>query len=260
MGMSKELKIGISIGVCLIGIMLIYALTPFYILEPGYTAIHLRLGKIISSNKESGLYFKIPFVDSIVTVNNRIVKSVIETEALSHDLQFVSVGVAINYKINDAVDLYKSTGTDFVRIVIDPCAQESLKAIISKYTAEGLIQSRHEAKNKVFDDLMGMLEPFNITLVDFNFVHLDFHKDFLNAVENKQIAMQSAMTAKNLTEKIKEEAIQTRERADAESYAMKVKGSSASKDMILLKAIEKWDGRLPVTIANGAVPFMDIAH
>ena len=254
---SKKLITWATIGV--VGLVLVISGMPFYIVDPGETAIQLRLGRIVRSENESGFYSKMPFIDSIVTINNRIIKSGIETEALSHDLQFVSIGVAINYQIKNAVRLYQQVGTDVLKIIIDPFAQESIKAIVAKYSAEGLIQSRHEAKEKVFLELKERLEPFNIVLIDFNFVHLDFHDDFLNAVEKKQIAMQSALTAKNLTEQVKEEAMQTKERADAEAYAMEVKRKSVNKETIMLKAIEKWDGRLPVTVASNLMPFLDIA-
>ena len=248
----------LKIAVLIASIILICACKPWFTVHPGETAIQLRLGKIINYTDDQGLYFKIPLIDKVIFINNRIIKTAIETEALSHDLQFVSIGVAINYRIKDAKKLYELAGTDIEKLVIDPFAQESIKAIVAKYTAEQLIQLRHEAKDKVCQELRERLEPFQIALVDFNFVHLDFHKDFLNAVEQKQIALQSALTARNLTERVKEEALQAKERADAESYAMEVKRRSVNKDTIILKMIEKWDGKLPVTMTGNVVPFLDI--
>lgn len=253
--MDIEDKLISVIGI--LGVVLVAFFFSYYIVDPGETALQIRMGKIVSCTDVSGFYLKAP-IDKIVRINNRIVKSGIETEALSHDLQFVSIGVAINYRINNAQDIFNRVGPDIVKVIIDPFAQESIKAIVAQYTAEGLIQFRHKAKEKVFDELKERLSPFNITLIDFNFVHLDFSKDFLHAVENKQIAMQSALTAKNLTEKIKEEALQTKERAEAEAYAMEVKRKSVNQETIMLKAIEKWDGKLPVTMASNPLPFMNI--
>ena len=54
-----------------------------------------------------------------------------------------------------------------------------------------------------------------IELVDFNFTHLDFSKEFIKAVEEKQIAEQQAKQARNLTEKIKEEDDLTKKRFEA---------------------------------------------
>ena len=238
--------------------LLIVARSGYYIVNPGETAIHLRMGSMLSQKTVSGVYLKFPVIDNVIYVSNRILKARIETESLSHDLQFVSIGIAINYKIEDVMKLYRELGTEIYELIINPLSQETIKAIVAQYTAEGLIQNREEAKEKVGIELRKRLAPFHIYLIDFNFVHLDFHKDFLRAVEEKQIAMQSAMTAKNLTEKVKEEAIQSRTLAEAEAYAMKVKRESVNKDTILLKAIEKWDGSLPHTIASDITKFMDI--
>ncbi|MCL4361600.1 prohibitin family protein [Candidatus Dependentiae bacterium] len=242
----------------------VYSNAPFYIVEPGQTALHLRLGRFVQAHEVSGCYFKMPAIDSVIYINNRICKTVIETTALSKDLQFVSIGVAINYKINNAIELYKTVGTDFEKVIIDPFAQESIKAVVAKYTAEDLIQFRHDAKEKVYSELKSRLLPLNITLIDFNFVHSDFSPDFIKAVEEKQIAEQSAKTAKNLTEKVKEEVIQTRSRADAEAYSLKIKKESVTAELIalkkaeaLIKAIEKWDGKLP-HVSGGNTPFINL--
>lgn len=261
--MNKESLIKYGILILLIS-SFAFLLNSFYILNPGYTALHLRLGKIIQAHETSGCYFKLPVIDQIIYINNRICKSVIETTALTKDLQFVSIGVAINYKINNAIQLYQTVGKDFEQIIIDPFAQESIKSVVAKYTAEDLIQYRHDAKDKVYIELRDRLLPLNITLVDFNFVHSDFSPDFIKAVEEKQIAEQSAKTAKNLTEKVKEEVIQTRSRAEAEAYSLKIKKESVTPELIALKkveasmkAIEKWNGVLP-KVSSGTIPLFDM--
>lgn len=255
------------IAASILGLLAAFSLfSSFYIVNPGYTALHLRVGRIIKANDLSGGYFKIPFIDTIIYINNRISKSVIETTALSKDLQTVSIGVAINYRIDNAIKLYQSVGTDFEKIIIDPFAQESIKAVVAKYTAEDLIQYRHDAKDKVSSELSQRLLPLHIILVDFNFVHSDFSPDFIKAVEEKQIAEQSAKTAKNLTEKVKEEALQIKSRAEAEAYALQVKKSAVTAELIalkkaevLIKAVEKWDGKLP-KVSGGNIPFINLTQ
>lgn len=251
-------------AICVAFIIFCAYAKPFYIVNPGYTALHLRLGAVVRAREVSGWYSKMPFIDKIIYINNRICKSVIETTALSKDLQFVSIGVAINYKINSAIKLYQNVGTEFEAVIIDPFAQESIKAVVAKYTAENLIQYRHDAKDKVFLELRERLLPLNIELVDFNFVHSDFSKEFIKAVEEKQIAQQHAMTAKNRTEQVKEEVIQSKSRTDAEVYSLKVKKESVTAELIelqkveaMIKAIDKWDGNLP-RVMSSITPFLNM--
>lgn len=237
----------------------------FYTIEPGFTALQLRLGKVVAVYNISGFYFKIPFIDRIIKINTQINKAAIETTGMSRDLQTVSVGMVVNYRISDVFKLYQEIGTNFERVIIDPFTQESVKAVIAKFTAEDLIQSRHEAKEKVVQELQDRLAPRYLQLIDFNFIHLDFSPDFIKAVEEKQIAEQSAKTAKNLTAKVHEEAVQTRARAEAEAYALKVKKEAVTQELIelqqvevQLKAIEKWNGILP-QVNSGILPLLSLS-
>jgi len=232
--------------------------------EPGKATIHLRLGTIIKTNTSAGLYFKIPLVDSITTFDLRIQMATIETNALSKDLQGVSVGMVVNYRIQDAAALYQNIGTEFEKIIINPFVQESVKAVVAKFDAESLIQKRHEAKERVIDELTTRLSSKHIQLVDFNFTHLDFSEDFIKAVESKQIAEQDAKRAENQTKQVREEATQARARAEAEAFALKVKRESLTPELIKLKeveaqikAIEKWDGHLP-QITGSTIPLMPL--
>lgn len=232
-------------------------LTPFYTLDPGYTAIHLRLGKIIDVQRDGGVYYMTPLIDEIVYMSNGIQRASIETSALSKDLQAISIGIDVNYRYINEVDLYKSTRGKAENIILIPFCHESIKAVVAKYTAEDLILNRHAAKEMIYKDLKDRLRPHFIDFIEVNFSHADFSAEFIKSVENKQIALQQSMMAKNLTEKVRENAIQAKLTADAEAYAQQVKKQSATKELAQLKAIEKWDGVLPRVI-SGAIPFIEL--
>lgn len=258
-------KIGGFFIIVIVGFAM-FASQSFFTVNPGFAAIQLRMGQIVRTVEVSGVYFKIPVIEHIVYIDKRINKAAIETPAMSRDLQSVQIGMVINYRVQDPLKLYQNVGVNFEKIIIDPFAHESVKAVVAKFTAEDLIQYRHDAKDKVVSELKERLSSQYIMLVDFNFIHLDFSKDFIHAVEEKQIAEQSAKTAKNLTEKIKEEAIQTRARAEAEAYALQIKKESVSEGLIELKqieaqmkAIEKWDGVLP-RMTGQAVPMIPLLN
>ncbi len=243
--------------VVVVGLLLLYLLKPFYIVHPGFTALQVRLGNIQQVHKEGGIYFKIPFIDSIIEMPNGIQRAAIETSALSKDLQNISIGIDVNYRYVDEIELYKATRGKAEDIVLVPFCHESIKAVIAQYTAEDLIQNRHAAKDKIYLDLKERLRPHFIEFIEVNFSHADFSPEFIRAVESKQIAHQESMMAKNITEKIRETAAQTKLMADAEAYAQQVKKQSATKELAQLKAIEKWDGILP-KVVSGPIPFLDI--
>jgi regulator of protease activity HflC (stomatin/prohibitin superfamily) len=231
--------------------------TSFYVVEPGWTALQIRLGKIVDSHKEGGVFFKMPFVDKVAWMPNRIQKASIETSALSKDLQAISIGIDVNYRYTNEIELYKATLGSPEEIILIPFCHETIKSVIAQYTAEGLITNRHQAKSMIYEDLRERLRPHFIEFIEVNFSHADFSPAFIKAVEDKQIAQQEAMAAKNITERVREKAVQTKLEADAEAYAQQVKKQSVTKELNDLKAIEKWDGHLP-HIMSGHVPFINL--
>lgn len=264
--MIRKVIAGTFIALFIASVVLAILVAPFafYIVEPGFTAIHLRLGKINTIAQEPGYYIQIPGLDSVTFFDTRIQKAEIETSAMSKDLQTVDIGMVVNYRIDNALKIYQEIGSNFEKIIIDPFVQESVKAVVAKFTAEDLIQKRHEAKDRVIEELAERLASKYIALVDFNFTHLDFSPDFIHAVEEKQIAEQQAKRAHNLTEKVREEANQMRMRAEAEAYALKVKREAVTEELIRLqeieaqlKAIERWNGVLP-QVTGQNVPMVQI--
>jgi len=79
----------------------------------------------------------------------------------------------------------------------------------------------------------------------------------------EQVAEQKALTAKNNLERIKVEAEQKIAQARGEAEAIRIQADAiraqGGKEYVNLKAIEKWDGRLPTyTGGNGPMPFLDV--
>ena len=133
--------------------LLIIIGSPFFLVNPGFAGIHLRFGRVYDIKLSPGYYAKYPFVDSVVSIDMRIKKSVIKTEAFSKDLQTVDIEVAINHRIKEPFTLYQNIGLGYEQVVIDPFTQESVKAVIAMFTAEELTQHRNKAKEYVKEDL-----------------------------------------------------------------------------------------------------------
>jgi len=53
-------------------LLFLYTINEFYyVVNPGDTGIHLRMGSIVNQHTDSGIYFKLPYVDNVITINNR---------------------------------------------------------------------------------------------------------------------------------------------------------------------------------------------
>lgn len=124
-----------------------------------------------------------------------------------------------------------------------PAIQESIKAVISKYTAEEVVISRTEVSEKSLSELQDKVLKYGIIIDSFNIINLTFSEEYSNAIEEKQVAEQKLATAKLESEaKIVE--------AEATQKANELLKQSLTDELILKQFIEKWDGKLPETYAG----------
>ena len=70
------------------------------VVEAGRTGVVLTFGRVSPVVMQEGIHLKVPFAQNVVTINNRIVKIEVTTEAFSKDLQTISSVIAVNYHIN----------------------------------------------------------------------------------------------------------------------------------------------------------------
>jgi regulator of protease activity HflC (stomatin/prohibitin superfamily) len=245
-------------------LVLIFISGSFFTVSAGTSAVKLRFGKIIDSYQE-GFHLKIPLVDKIEKFSTRIKKDIVKTEAFSKDLQTIKVGLAINHRIqaDTVVSIYRNLGPDYVSTVLAPMAEEWIKAITAKYSAESLISNRVEVAQSLDGILKEKMAQKQVIISDIAIIDFDFSPQFLKAVEEKQIAEQEAKRATNLVEKVKKEAEQQILKAEAEAKSLKLQREVVSDQLIKLrqveaqlKAIDKWDGRMPQYLAGGELPFV----
>lgn len=91
----------------------------------GSTGIMLTMGKVEDTALSEGMHFKLPFVQRIVSMDNRVKKLELSTEAFSKDIQTVSATLAVNYRLQTekTFAIYKSTGTAYEDNLIVPATQ-----------------------------------------------------------------------------------------------------------------------------------------
>ncbi len=252
-------------GIVLAGvaIILFVVIWPFGIVEAGERGVLLRWGAVTNKIFDEGLYMRIPLADRIEIMDVKIQKEEVISTAASKDLQTVESKVALNYHIdpNRVANIYQDIGVNYSIRLIDPALQESVKSTTAKYTAEELITKREEVRDAIRTHLVTKLEPRGILIDDFNIVDFQFSESFNQAIELKVTAEQSALAAKNKLEQIKFEADQQVAEAKGKAEALRIESSAlqSSPQILELRALEKWDGKLPTVMGSGATPFIDVS-
>lgn len=256
-GLFNNEKIRIY-GVCVIAVICLIALS-FTTVRSGEVGIRVRFGKVVSHEVKAGINMKIPLIEKIEKMNVRVQKTEVKTNSSSKDLQEVEMSLAVNYQIerDKATKLYKNVGMSYDDVVLEPAIQESIKAVTSKYTAEELITNRSEVSVKCQEELNRKVNKYGIKVNDFNITNFNFSKEFNKAIEEKQVAEQKVLTAKQELEKERIEAEKKVVKAEAEKQANELKQQSLTDNIIREKFIEKWNGELPKV--SGSNNIMDVS-
>ena len=253
-------------------IALVFIFGSFGTIDAGERGVHTRFSQVVGV-KESGLYFKLPIIDSIRKFNVKTQVVVYEREnplaAASKDLQDVQVATVVNYHLDPVSvgSIYSLYGREdvFEENVIRPAVRDVVKATASQYTAEELVTHRPQFTETTLAKLNERLSDNFVVVEQVNITNFQFSESFTHAIEAKVTAEQNALAAKNKLEQIKFEAQQTIEKAKADAEAIRIQAQAITQqggeEFVNLKAVEKWNGVLPTQmIPSSAVPFINLTR
>jgi len=242
-------------------ILLLVWFSPFGTIAAGERGVHMRFTAVTGKVFGEGLYFRIPFIESVQIMDVKVQKYEMKSDAASKDLQTVHSVVALNFHIDPdkVANIYQDVGLQFRDRIIDPGMQEAIKASTAKFTAEELITKRELVRDEIKEVLKTRLKTQNILVDEFNIVNFEFSKNFNDAIEAKVTAEQQALAAKNKLEQIKFEADQKIAEARGKAEAMTIESNAlrSNPQILELRALEKWNGTLP-QVTGGATPFINL--
>ncbi|MEG1523427.1 MAG: prohibitin family protein [Clostridia bacterium] len=259
-GNLSILKIVLSCVLLLLVLALIGG--SFVVVNAGQTGVVLTFGKVNETVLQEGMHLKVPFIQQVVAINNRIVKLEVSTEAFSKDLQTISTVVSVNYHINKNMSqaIYKEVGLGFEDVLVTPSVNEVLKAVTAKYTAQELVGSRSEVSVLLDEGLNGKLNDYGVYVDELNIISWNFSEEYINAVEAKQVAEQNLIKTRTEQEQAlvvanteaqkrviaaEAEANEIKVLAQAKSESNRLLTESLSDPLIRYETLQKWDGQLP---------------
>ena len=251
-GGFKKIRTTIAVVIVLL-IVLIFAGNAMCSVEAGHTGVITTFGKVSDDVLQEGLHFKVPFVQKMTQIDNRVLKTDVESSSASKDLQTVSSTISVNYRIGvqNSANIFKNVGTNFDEVIVRPAVQECVKAVTAKFTAEQLITNRQVISQQMEDALAEKINPYGLNIEVFNIISFDFSEEFNKAIEAKQTAQQNALKAEQDLQRVKIEAQQQIEQAKAEAESYKLKNQEITDAMIQMEYINKWNGQLPTVVSDG---------
>jgi len=244
----------IGVGV-LVFVLVILGATTSYVVEPGTRGIKVTLGKTADQFLPEGFGFKSPFITSIVAVNIRQKTQAVRAECFSSDLQQVILDLRVLYRVPETavVEIYKQFAGDPFDSLIAPRVQEALKEVTALLTAELIVKSREEIKQKALAAVKLKIGDL-LKVEDIVIRNIELSKELERAIEAKMVAEQQAAQARFTQVQTLVEAETAVISARGEAEAIKVRGDALKLNpaFLRLKIVERWNGKSPLVVPADA--------
>lgn len=238
-------------AILIIGAVIVFSIVTF--VPAGHRGVVLTWGAVGDNIMQEGLNFRTPIAQSVVMMSVQTQKFSSEESSVSSDLQLVTTEVTVNYRLDGSRvnRVYQELSSNFEDRVILPAIKEAVKASTAKFTAEELINKRDLVKLEIEKALKSRVEQFGGIFVQaVSITNFEFSPEFDAAIEQKVTAEQLALKAERDLERITIEAQQQIEMAKARAKSIEIEAQALkeNQELIGLRWVEKWDGRLPVTM------------
>lgn len=264
----------IAIGVAaVLFVVLLFSSVTF--IPTGYTGVKIALGQISETPVMSGPAFKIPFIQSIKKVNNKLQDTTIKDKIWAETKERTAVyfeGVTVSFQVTPEMSawLYANVADHdnlinlgLVSSAVKTVAKQSPVVDVTdraKVEPEIAIALQHSVNGKYGE---GVLIITKVVVAD-----IDYEEDYQAAVaakqkaqlqyEKQQIENQKAIEkaeadAKAKIKKAEGEAEAKRIAAEAEAEANKKIAQSLNDKVLSNKFYEKWDGVLPKVSGDASV-------
>jgi len=207
----------LGLGLAVVGSV---ANTALYNVDGGHRAVIFdRFAGVKNNVVGEGTHFLIPWVQRPIIFDIRSRPRSVPTETGSKDLQTVTITLRIIFRpVNEKLpQIYTNLGIDYDERVLPSIVNEVLKAVVAQFDAVELITQRELVSKKINDDLTVRSAQFGILLDDIAITHLAFGKEFMDAVELKQVAQQEAERARYVVEKEEQKKLAAIIRAEGDS-------------------------------------------
>ena len=166
-------------------------------------ACTVRFSKIIDTTAQSGLHFKIPFIDSVKYFSRATqLYDIPPSEVLTSDKQNMTVDCYILWSISDPKLFYQTLGsTSVAEQRLDALTYNELKTVMGTLAQADIINMNDGAeRNQIYEgiatDVDALARTYGIHVEDVKIKRFDLPESNLNAVYNRMISERNQMAEK----------------------------------------------------------------
>lgn len=247
--MRETLRFGIGIAVAVVAVIVFASI---FVVQQTQQALVFRLGSVARAPiLEPGLYFKLPFVENVVTIDKRIIDLELpQQEVIASDQKRLVVDAFARYRITDPLRFYQSVNSVAgANLRLTSIVNSSVRTILADASMATVVRSdRAGLMRKIRDDVNRQAQGLGLNIVDVRLRRADLPEQNSQAVfqrmqterqrEAADIRAQGSQMSQGIKAKADRDVVVLR--AEATQIAEKVRGEGdAQKNRILAEAYGK---------------------
>lgn len=200
---KSKVKTGILIVLAVIVIAaIVVLLNSFYTVAENEYACVFRFAEIIDITDESGLHFKLPFVDEIKSFPKTVLLyDIPASEVLTLDQKSMTVDSYLTWKITDPKTFYQTVGNiGEAETRLDAIAYKSLKNLMSSLNQDDIInQENASERNDIYagitTEVAESAKAYGIEVIDVKIKRFDLPEANEQAVYERMISDRERIAA-----------------------------------------------------------------
>ena len=218
-------------------VLILLGLNSVFVVNEGQSALLLQFGRIMRTDYQPGLHFKIPLVQQVVWFDERILSLDAQPERyFTSEKKSVNVDFYVKWRIADNAMYYRATGGDQLQAVqrLTPIIKDALRFEFNARTLQELISGgRKDITERVRQQTdVAARKNLGIAVVDVRIKRIDLPDEVSESVykrmraERLQLANELRYTGQEAAAKIQADADRQGQvlRADADRDAAKIRG------------------------------------
>lgn len=218
----------IRFGFVVLAIFAVVISLSTFIVHERELAIKFKLGEIVESDYEPGLYFQIPIINNIKKFDSRVLTMDTPSQRfLTAEKKNVIVNSFVKWRISDPKTFYTATAGDERQAIarMDSIINNELKGqIASKTMREVISGERATIMQQVTDNAGAKINDFGIELIDVRVKKVELPDEVSSnvyrrmATERQTVAREFRSRGEEKAKKIRANADRQREEILAEAY------------------------------------------
>ena len=226
------MKAGISgiVALIVLAALAIVGYSSLFSVRQTEQALVVRLGEPVRVVTEPGLNFKVPFIDSIISIDKRILD--LENpaqEIIASDQKRLVVDAFARYRIKNALRFYQSIGSiQAANIQLATLLNAALRRVLGEVTFSNLVRDNRAALMiRIRDQLDREADVYGISVVDVRIRRADLPEQNSQAVYQR-MQTERQREAAEFRARGGERAQEIRSRADREATVIIAEANSSS--------------------------------